>query len=234
MAKAKQPKKLIVANWKMHPEKLSEARSLLTKIETVAARHTVVICPPTIYIAALKTKFSLGAQDIFWEETGAHTGAISGVMLKNSKVKYVIIGHSERRLMGDTDEIIKLKLQAALRVGIIPILCVGYNVPKHSVPEDAMACIRTQLEMDLEGIDPKQVIIAYEPVWAIGSGKAETPDNAERIAMFIRIKFGIQTVLYGGSINAYDFRPFLEKEIDGFLIGGASLMSSEFKTIIQG
>ena len=230
----KNVKKLIVANWKMNPQKLSDAKKLLLKIEVGKTHHRVVICPPMLYIGALKTKFTLGAQDVFWEEAGPHTGEVSAQMLKSCGVKYVIVGHSERRKNGETDQMIHLKLQAALQAELTPILCVGYNVPKFSAPEETMASIREQLQINLEGIDPKNVVVAYEPVWAIGSGKAETPDHVERIAMFMRIKFGIQTILYGGSVNAYDFRPFLEKEIDGFLIGGASLIGSEFKTIIQG
>ena len=225
--------KLIVANWKLHPDRFSEAKKLLAKLDRVETKYTVVICPPYVYLPVLKTKYILGVQDIFWQDRGAFTGEISAPMLKQFKVKYAIIGHSERKKLGETDEQTNLKLGASINANIIPVLCVGHNTTAQQSAEDRMAIIQEQLQAYLVGIDHSKVIVAYEPVWEIGTGKAEHPDHAERIAMFIKIKFGISTVLYGGGINAYTAPGFMNTEINGFLIGGASLIATEFKQIIE-
>ena len=225
--------KLIVANWKLHPDRFSEAKKLVAKLDTVETRHTVVICPPYVYLPLLKTKFILGVQDIFWQDRGAFTGEISGPMVKQFKVKYAIVGHSERKKLGETDEQTNLKLIASIQSGITPILCVGHGTTAQQSAEDRMAIIQEQLQTYVVGVDLSKLIVAYEPVWEIGTGKAEKPDHAERIAMFIKIKFGISKVLYGGGINAYTAPGFINTEIDGFLIGGASLIANEFKQIIE-
>jgi triosephosphate isomerase len=225
--------KLIIANWKMNPKTLKEAQKLALSFNKVKSKTKVVLCPPALYIANIKSKFDLGAQDLFWEESGAYTGQISGSMLKQFKVKYAIIGHSEKREVGDTDHEINLKVKAALANKIIPVLCVGYGLEKNENDEDVLTHIQQQLEIDLKDIDPAKVIVAYEPVWAIGSGKAASPDHAERVAMFIRIKFKVKKVLYGASTNSINAPTFLSKQIDGLLVGGSSLKFEEFSKMIS-
>lgn len=230
-------KKILIANWKLNPLSLVQAKALLSAVNKTKSKHEVVICPPYVYIGLLKTKFKLGVQDLFWQDSGAYTGQISGPMLKEFNAKYAIIGHSELRAIGESDHEINLKLQAALRNKIIPILCVGYGVTASDTEEDILFNIQSQLANGLEDISKEnlsKIIVAYEPVWAIGTGKAADPEHAERVAMFIKIKFKISKVLYGGSSNADNAKSFLEKShIDGLLIGGASLIAEDFKKIIS-
>lgn len=225
--------KLIIANWKLGPKTLKEAQKLSASLNKAKAKHKVVLCPPSVYLPLIKTKYELGSQDLFWEESGAYTGQLSGSMLKQFKVKYAIIGHSERREVGETDNEINLKLKAALANKITPILCVGYGLTKEFNDEDALVHLQQQAELDLRGVDPSKIIIAYEPVWAIGTGKPATPDHAERVAMFLRIKFKAKKVLYGGSTGAQNAKDFLNRHIDGLLVGGASLRADEFIKMIS-
>ena len=225
--------KLIIGNWKLHPATLKEAQKLAVSLNKVKAKHKVVLCPPFVYLPAIKTKFDLGAQDLFWEESGAYTGQVSGSMLKQFKVKYVIVGHSEKRAAGDTDNEINLKIKAALLNKLTPILCVGYGLTAAEGDEEVMEHLQQQIESDLRGVDPAKVIIAYEPVWAIGSGHAEIPDHAERVAMFIRIKFKVKKVLYGGSTNPMNAKSFLDRHIDGLLVGGESIRAEDFAKMIS-
>ena len=224
--------KLIVANWKLNPVKTADALKLAAAISKVKTKHKVVLCPPFVYLSKIKSKFDLGAQDIFWEESGAYTGEISGSMLKELKAKYVIIGHSERRALGESDHEVNLKLQAAIKNKLIPILCVGYGLKQDENEEEVLVHLQGQLQQDLEDIDPKKVIVAYEPVWAIGTDKPVAPDHAERVAMFIRIKFKVAKILYGGGTDAKNFAPFLKKHIDGLLVGHSSIKIDEFKKML--
>ncbi len=225
--------KLIVANWKLNPPTLKEAQNIIRGISKTKARTKVVICPPSVYLGLLKTKFDLGAQDIFWEQTGAYTGEVSASMLRQFKVKYAIIGHSERRAIGESDQQISKKVAAAIAQKIIPILCVGYGIAAGHSDDEVMSQLQPQIKASLGSNDPTKVIIAYEPVWAIGSGKAATPDHAEKVAMFIKIKFKFKKVLYGGSSNAGNAHDFLRKNIDGLLVGGASLKAEQFVEMIK-
>jgi triosephosphate isomerase len=228
-------KKLIVGNWKLNPATLAEAKSIVLKLNKVrGATSTVVICPPYVYLGLLKSKFALGVQDLFWEEKGAFTGQISAPMLKQFKVKYAIIGHSELRELGESDHEINLKMVAALGGKITPILCVGFGLTADMNEEDILFHLQTQLENGLRGIDPDKVVVAYEPLWAIGSGHPADPEHTERVAMFIKIKYKVSKVLYGGSTNAENAQSFLKKtRIDGLLVGGASLDAEAFSKIIS-
>ncbi len=225
--------KLIIGNWKLNPETTKQAIALVQALNKVRAKQKVVLCPPFLYLPLIKTKFELGAQDMFYENKGAWTGQISPVMLKQFKVKYAIIGHSERRMLGESSEEINLKIKAALKNKIQPILCVGSGLDANLSDEEVLVFLQDQLREDLKGVDPAKVIVAYEPVWAIGSGKPASPEHAERVAMFIKIKFKVRKVLYGGSSNASNAKEFLSnRDIDGLLVGGASLDPIEFGRMI--
>lgn len=221
--------KLIIANWKLNPHLWTDASKLLEEIHSHSTDKTVVICPPSIYIPLIKSHFHLGAQDIHWEHSGAHTGQISAPMVKQFQVKYVLIGHSELRNLWQKDEHINKKIKAALDHDLIPILCIG---SKSSNEEEVIADLNQQLLKNLHEIDTTQVIIAYEPIWAIGSGQSATPEHLEKITQFIRAKYQTKSIIYGGSVNAENSAHFL-KITDGLLVGGASLKTEEFKKILK-
>jgi triosephosphate isomerase len=233
------PKKLIIANWKLNPTSLKEAHKLAESIQHVK-KNTVVLCPPSIYLSQINYP-SLGAQDCFWTEKGAYTGQVSTAQLKDLKVKYCLVGHSEKREFGgDSNEIVNAKIKSCLDNKIIPVLCVGYNTTVEQDDLEVIDVLKQQLEVGLAGVDTAKVIVAYEPVWAISSGnpyatkKIATPEHAEKIAIFIKSKFGVKKVLYGGSVNPSNGMNFLnEPNIDGLLVGGASLISSQFNQIIN-
>lgn len=202
-------KPLIVANWKMNPLTLAEAKLLFNKVKKTQA----VICPPFIYIDTLKAN---GAQDVFWEERGVYTGEISPLMLKEMGVKYVIIGHSERRkYLGETDEMIDKKIKAVLEVGLKPILCIDKI---------------SQLKKDLKG-----VIVAYEPLFAISTGKPCSLDKAKKMRIAINGKLDKNTlIIYGGSVNSQNAQNFIKKAgFQGLLVGELSLNPREFIKIIK-
>ena len=198
---------LIVANWKCNPKTLGEARELFDAVKDSGA----VICPPLIYLSALKAN---GAQDCFWEDGGAYTGEISPAMLKDLSVEYVILGHSERRkYQNETNEMIEKKIKAALAAGLKPILCI-----------DKISQVPT---------DIGSLIIAYEPLFAIGTGKACPPEKAEEMRVSIKNKIDVP-VLYGGSVNAQNAGDYIKKaRFDGLLVGGASLKPAEFIDIVK-
>jgi triosephosphate isomerase (TIM) len=230
-------KKLIVANWKLNPISAKDAVKLTSQIKKTK-KNTVVLCPPHIYLSSVKYP-NLGAQDCFWENKGAFTGQVSPAQLKNLKIKYCIVGHSEKRSTGENDVQINFKIHALLENGITPILCVGYGT---TAEEDDLAVVdvlKTQLEQSLKGIDATKVVVAYEPVWAISTGnsighKTPTPEHAEKIGLFIKTRFGVETVLYGGSANILNAKSFLDQEnVDGLLVGGDSLIAKHFNEIIN-
>lgn len=216
-------KPLIVANWKMNPQALVEAKRLFDSVKKGIRRVRgveVVICPPFVYLPILKAN---GTQDCFWEEKGAFTGEISAKMLKDLGCQYVIIGHSERRrYFKETDEMINKKIKAALKVNLRPILCVEK---------------KSQIKNALRGIakkNLKKIILAYEPVWAIGTGKACGIPEARKINLSIRKIFKRNILLYGGSVDSQNARDFIKKaKFQGFLIGGASLVPKEFIKIVK-
>lgn len=242
--------KYAVANWKMSPSSVEKAEELFAGIRQ-AVRTTkdveVIICPPFPWLTlgenarSLGAKFSLGAQDLFWEAQGAHTGEVSAAMLQALHVSHVIIGHSERRALGETNEIVAKKLRAALDAGLKIILCVG-EVNREG---DWDAVLREEIESAFAVVQPdeiKQLLMAYEPVWAIGASKPDTPDDALSSALLIR-KIGRQIfkdagaklpVLYGGSVSVETVGPFAMQEgIDGVLVGRASLDNKSFLSIVQ-
>ncbi len=247
-------KSLIIANWKCNPTSLAEAKKLfnLVKRGVKSVRNVeVVICPPFVYVAGIKNKelkIKIGTQNIFWEEKGAYTGEISPLMLKDLGVDYVIIGHSERRIyFGETDEMINKKVKAAIKAKIIPILCVG-ETQKQKDGEETGRILKKQIEAGLKGISKLKIqnskfSIAYEPIWAIGTGKNCSINEAMSSVLFIRkviSRFYNRTladnlrILYGGSVtkeNASDY--IKEAGTDGLLVGGASLKAEEFVKIIK-
>lgn len=231
-------KKLVIANWKLNPITLKEAKKLIGAM-AVKSKHKVVICPPTIYLPQLSYK-NLGAQDCFWEEKGHFTGQTSPLHLKELKIKYCIVGHSERREVGESDYQINAKIKALLAQKITPILCIGFGTTAEEDDMEVVDVLKTQLETDLAGVNAHQVIVAYEPVWAISSGdpyltkKHPTPEHAEKISLFIKTRFGIKTVLYGGSVTSFNAKGYLDQQhVDGLLIGGESLIPSHFNQIIN-
>jgi len=239
----KNMRKLIVANWKSNPATEKEAIELAKKTDF----EGIVIAPPFVFIKAVKktlTRANLGAQNVFWGG-GAHTGEVSPAQLKGLGVSYVIIGHSEMRSIGETDEIINKKVLAALEAGLKTILCVGENASvRSSGIEAAKSFVKAQLVKDLVGIENfklkiENLSVAYEPLWAIGTGNPDTPENAAEMSAFIKslltTNYRLQTaVLYGGSVTGKNAAAFLsQKEIDGALVGGASLKPDDFSKIVE-
>ena len=245
-------KKIVIANWKMNPMTLKEAGMLFAgtvKLLSGIRKTQVVVCPPFIYLEKLKKiskKISLGAQDAFWGEVGAYTGEVSGEMLCNLGAKYVILGHSERRAMGEKDIEINKKVKSSLTSGLRPILCVGENARDED--HSYFSLVKAQLEGCLSGVSKEsisRVIIAYEPVWAISTTigrKDATPEDFLEMSIFIRKvlvdKFGIKTkmssIIYGGSVNDKNVGDFLKHEsADGVLVGNASLNQEKFSKIVK-
>ncbi len=254
-------KKLIIGNWKMNPrtgdEALELARGIAGRLGDIGRSGVEVgIAPPFVFLeevaGVIKGKVSLGAQDVFWEDEGAHTGEISVGELKSVGVDFVIIGHSERREIGETDEDINRKVRKVLNEGLKAVLCVGEKEDMRNNGIDiAKRFVSGELEKDLEKTrtvlekNPEGLVVAYEPLWAI-SGKegseAASPENVAEMISFIKnflkasgMGGGEKTrVLYGGSVdsgNAGEF--FGREEIDGVLVGAASLGAEEFLKIVK-
>ena len=245
-------KKVIAGNWKMNmlPNdaiNFIEKLSILTK----DTQNEVIICAPytDLFYALLmaqKTHIKIGAQNMHFEKKGAYTGEISGEMLKAIGVEYVIIGHSERRqYFAETDETVNKKLKAAFKYGLKPIVCVGETLEQREAGK-AEEIVTTQIEKDLEGLTNEQVqntIIAYEPIWAIGTGKTATSEDANNMIKTIREKianiYGQNVsngviIQYGGSVKASNAKElFSMSDIDGGLVGGASLKVEEFSKIVN-
>lgn len=229
----------------MNPATLEEALFLAMESDY----KDVVVAPPFPFIeevGKILKKAELGAQDLFWEDKGAFTGEVSAKELKSIGVKYVIIGHSERRhKLGETDEMIAKKLKAAADNGLIPVLCVGETkAEKDAVKKEAV--IKRQLEKGLSLIGQKSkvksqmLLIAYEPVWAIGTGDPETPESALKTINYIKklLKTTDKSlqikVLYGGSVNSQNLGDYLKyKEVEGALVGGASLKKEEVQKMVK-
>ena len=245
-------KKLIIANWKSNPDSPGRAVVLAKKIDLIAKKFKtaeVVIAPPAPFLIPVGSaiKFAkLGAQDVFWKDEGAYTGEISPKMLKDFGVEYVIIGHSERRkYLNETDEAINRKVLASLEDGLNVVLCVGEDLGTRQLSKEVVEeFIKNQLQNDLKGLpadgsQKSKIIIAYEPIWAIGTKVSDNPNDAAEMIKFIKnilnseLHISNTAVLYGGSVNAENIKSFVEKEeIDGFLVGQASLNPDEFKKII--
>jgi triosephosphate isomerase (TIM) len=220
-------KKFIAANWKLNPTTLKDAQKLAASISRTK-KNTVVLCPPSVYLSNIEYP-NIGAQDCFWQEKGAFTGQVSPLQLKDLGAKYCIVGHSEKRTVGETDGQINFKLRTLLQHKIIPLLCIGYGTSVDQDDLEVVDVLRGQLD-----VDASAVIVAYEPVWAIGTGKIADPEHAEKIAIFIKSKYGVKKVLYGGSANNTNAAGFLsQRNVDGLLVGGASLIPDQFNQIIS-
>lgn len=245
-------KAIIAGNWKMNKTP-SEAKALLQEIIPVAkdADCEVIACVPYVDLAVAVetvkgTNVKIGAENCHWAESGAFTGEISTGMLKEVGVEYVVLGHSERRqYFGETDETVNKRTKAALAAGLKPIVCVGELLWEREcdITEEVIA---RQIKLDLYDVtaeDAKKCVIAYEPVWAIGTGKTATADQAEEVCVFIRKELAKKydeetaqaiTIQYGGSMNDANAAELLSKEnVDGGLIGGASLVAAKFGAIID-
>jgi len=245
-------KKMIIANWKMNPQSLEEAKGIFGEIKKAAAKlkkTQTVICPPFVYISNLKSQISnlsLGSQDLFWKEKGSYTGEISAEMLKSVGVKYVIIGHSERReYFGETNDTVNKKIKAAMKAGLTVIFCVG---EKDREPGVFLKYIKDEIEEGLKGVQRvflKKLIIAYEPIWAIGKKgpAADSPEDVLQMSIYIKkILLPIAgaelmqkiPILYGGSVNPKNAEGFLrDAGVQGLLIGHESLVSKHFGEILK-
>ncbi|MBS1717824.1 MAG: triose-phosphate isomerase [Armatimonadetes bacterium] len=245
--------KLIAGNWKMNltPE---EGLAFLSALGNVSRQDvTVALFPSFVSLAPLREaagarNIRLGAQDVFWKPSGAFTGSVSAPMLAAVGVEYCIVGHSETRgrfgkleieasqlpYFSETNETCRLKMEALLANGITPILCVGETLAERESGATE-ATIAKQLKEGLAGIDTSKVVVAYEPVWAIGTGNTCASDEAGRVCRFIRSEVPqVKAVLYGGSVKASNAAElFAQDGIDGGLVGGASLVPDEFARIIE-
>lgn len=245
---------IIAGNWKMY-KTASEAEELVKNLIPLVKSTLdvdVVVCPPFTALHSVSlvignnSTVDLGAQDIHWEKEGAFTGEISPMMLADLKVKYVIIGHSERRQeFGETDEAVNQKVKAALAHGFIPIMCVGETLAQRERGK-TQEVVGGQVKTGLAGLKDDEVeklVIAYEPIWAIGTGEAATAEAAEDVIRYIRSVVGAQfspevarkiRVQYGGSVKPENITEFMrEPDIDGALVGGASLDAQTFAQIIK-
>ncbi len=224
-------RKLIVGNWKLNPMTVNEAVALAAKID-VSTTNDVVLCPPILFLESIEYPH-VGAQDCSHYIKGAYTGEISPAALASMGVRYCIVGHSERRAMGETDAEVNAKVQALLDYKVTPIICVGYGTTVKEDTLEVAEVVGAQVQAALEDVDPRKVVVAYEPVWAIGSHHAATPEHAEQIGLYISTKFGVPRVLYGGSVNGSNAAGFLEQpHVAGALVGGASLLPEDFNKII--
>jgi triosephosphate isomerase len=243
--------KLIAGNWKMN-KTVAEAMGLVAALKARAAAMKgvdVAVCPPFTTLAAVAaavagTPIQVGAQNVHWAESGAYTGEVSAAMLREIPVTYAIIGHSERRqYFGETDATVNQRLLAALKAGLTPIVCVGELLAQREA-DQTQAVVTAQIAKGLAGLSAVQLaatVIAYEPVWAIGTGKTASPEQAQEVHAFLRALLRqshgavAETVrlLYGGSMKAKNAAELLRQaDIDGGLIGGASLEADEFVGII--
>lgn len=247
-------KQIIAGNWKMHTD-LAEATILVEGIKAALAEgevsREVVVCPPFTGLSTVAdliedTVVRLGAQNMYFEPKGAFTGEVSPLMLTDVGCHYVILGHSERReYFSESDALINQKIKAAFQYDLIPILCVGESLAQREANE-TQSFIDSQLTAGLEGLTAEQVsqmVIAYEPIWAIGTGKTATAEQAGEVCTAIRAKvaalFDAATaealrIQYGGSVKGSNAKEILSQpDIDGALVGGASLKADDFMAIIK-
>ena len=245
---------IIAGNWKLHktPE---ESIRLVTELKRALSNVTgvdIVVCPTAIALTdvsdvILESNIVLGAQNLYWEDQGPFTGEISGSMIKSAGCSYVIIGHSERRqYFGETNETVNKKIRSALESGLIPIICVGESLEDRE-SEKTFDVIKDQVIGALSSYNAEEVknmVIAYEPLWAIGTGKTATPEQAQDVHKYIRDLLGdlyndgtahSVRLQYGGSVKPDNIKDLISKEdIDGALVGGASLKSDSFAHIVKG
>jgi triosephosphate isomerase (TIM) len=238
-------RKIIIAgNWKMYKtqaETLDFLRNFLGQLSETPDGREVILCAPFTALSALSkslhgARVKVGAQNIHWEVEGAYTGEISGDMLRELGVRYVIVGHSERRqYFADTDETVNWRLKRAQQCGLVPILCVGETKQQRDAGETEMV-IAAQIEKGLVDVDQNNLIIAYEPIWAIGTGDTCEAEEANRVIGEIRklLKNPDVTIQYGGSVKPGNVDELMNQpEIDGALVGGASLEPDSFARIVN-
>ncbi len=249
-------KRMIAGNWKMnktYSEGVVLAQGLADELKDGTGDVDVVVCPPAVdlkgvseVIEQASAPFALGGQNVYWEESGAYTGETAPNMLEAVGATYCIIGHSERRdYFGETDEDVNKKAKALMAHGIVPISCCGESLEVREAGKHVEFVV-DQIKKDTEGLeisDPSKYVIAYEPIWAIGTGKTATADDAQEVCGAIRatlvevfgeeVASGIR-VLYGGSAKPENIAGFLEKEdVDGALVGGASLKADSFAAMVK-
>jgi triosephosphate isomerase len=244
---------LIAGNWKMH-KNVSESIALVSQLKEMVADAKgveVVVAPPFTALAAVAqvlkgSNILLSAQNTFWEESGAYTGEVSPSMLKDIGCACTIIGHSERRqYFGETNETVNKKLKTSLKASLLPIVCIGETLEEREIGK-TLKVIEEQVRGGLKGLssaEMEKVVIAYEPVWAIGTGKTATSEQAQEVHLFIRKViaelFGSKLaeslrILYGGSVKADTIDELMaQKDIDGALVGGASLKADSFARIVK-
>jgi len=245
-------RKVIAGNWKMNMD-VHQSQKLVSEILNGLGKDSkaeVIVCPPYTSLSEVNsllkgTQVKLGAQNMYYEESGAYTAEISADMLKSVGCEYVILGHSERRVIfNESDELVNKKIKSALAKGLKPIFCVGELLEQREKGE-TMKVVSSQIEKGLEGISAEQmknIIVAYEPVWAIGTGKTATPQQAQEVHLFIRelVTENFSSIVaekliiqYGGSVKPDNSRELLsQKDIDGALVGGACLKADSFLSII--
>lgn len=244
---------IIAGNWKLNNTE-KEAVELAMALRNAFADLTevdIVVCPvftaiPVVHDVLLESNIAVGAQDLYWEDSGAFTGEVSAPLLKEVGVEYAIIGHSERRqFFGETNQTVNKKIRAALRHGLTPIVCIG-EVLQERESNKTFDVIQTQCKESFAGLNAeeiKKIIIAYEPVWAIGTGKTATPKQAQEVHQFIRrwlskthndkVAAGMR-IQYGGSVKPENIAELMaELDIDGALVGGASLKADAFVQIVK-
>lgn len=243
-------KRIVIGNWKCNPGSVQESVALAEAIEGILFRITnppeVAIAPPFLFLDAVRESVHdvvLGAQDAFWAPLGAYTGEISFRQLKNLGVRYVLVGHSERRAhLGETNELIRQKVLAVAKAGMRPVLCVGEKKREGKNLRAPRAFVKKQLTeclLDIPAPLRAKLVVAYEPVWAIGGTKADTPADAAEMILYIKEELGklgfpAVPVLYGGSVHGQNAKGlFKEQVIDGVLVGGASLKLKDFRMIME-
>ena len=221
--------KYIVANWKMNKTN-AEAGEFFKEFKTTR-ENKVVICPPFTALQTVKDSgVAVGSQNLHWAESGAHTGEISATMLRDVGVEYVLVGHSERRAAGEDNEMVNKKIKAAIAAGITPIFCIGepLDVREENATEKLL---KWQIETGLRDVDVSKVITAYEPVWAIGTGRVATLDQIRETHAFIKTLVDVP-LLYGGSVTDTNSNEIMAiPNVDGVLVGGAALCPKKFAKI---
>ncbi|NCJ08330.1 triose-phosphate isomerase [Synechococcales cyanobacterium C] len=234
----------IAGNWKMYKtqaEALDFLKAFMRLLEDTPDNREIILCAPFTTLSSLSqnlhgSRIQVGAQNIHWEDQGAYTGEIAGAMLTELSVRYVIVGHSERRqYFGETDKTVNQRLKAAQHHGLTPILCVGETKQQRDAGETESHIFK-QLELDLVGVDQHNLVIAYEPIWAIGTGDTCEATEANRVIGLIRSRLSNAevTIQYGGSVKPDNIDEIMaQPEIDGALVGGASLEGESFARIVN-
>ena len=246
----KKMKKLIVGNWKMNPVEVEDAKDIVKAVKRASGklkRSQVVVCPPFVYTSLFsKTKggnFFLGAQNANHEMSGSFTGEVSYSMLYQLGVRFVIVGHSERRKMGETDELVNRKVKSVVNSGMSAIICVGESTRDHN--GDYLELIKKQIHTALTDVPKKilnQVVIAYEPIWAIGSTQAMGPRDLHEMSIYIKKvlndMFGVASddirIIYGGAVDSVNAENLIQEgNVSGFLVGRQSLVPKDFVEIMK-